>query len=163
MYLLQLLDWYAASMSVILVCLVEVVIVSYVYGIRRFVFDVEFMIGNKIGKWWCICWKYITPVILSVSLNSIHLHLNAFGCIKYDVNVRFSILCLLSCLSFNLQFIFVTTILFNTQVTYNKMAYPQWMIHIGWGSCLSSIICIPIYIIYKLSRMNGSLKKVRHC
>lgn len=66
MYMLQLLDWYAASMSVILVCLVEVVIVSWVYGMRRFVFDVEFMIGCKIGKWWCLCWKYITPVILSV-------------------------------------------------------------------------------------------------
>lgn len=59
-----------------------------------------------------------------------------------------------------LQFIFVTTILFNTQVTYNGMAYPQWLIRIGWASCLASIVCIPIYIVYKLSRMSGSLKKV---
>lgn len=71
MYILQLLDWYAASMSVILVCLIEIVIVGWVYGIRKFVFDIEFMIGTKIGLWWCLCWKYITPVILSVSFGGV--------------------------------------------------------------------------------------------
>lgn len=60
------------------------------------------------------------------------------------------------------QFIFITTICFNTEITYNGMEYPRWLIAIGWGSCLSSCICIPIYIIYKLSRMNGSIRKVNH-
>ncbi|KAJ4442270.1 hypothetical protein ANN_12136 [Periplaneta americana] len=32
MYVVQLLDWYAASISVILICLVEVVIVGWIYG-----------------------------------------------------------------------------------------------------------------------------------
>lgn len=55
----------------------------------------------------------------------------------------------------------MTTILFNTEITYNGMSYPRWLVLIGWGSCLSSIICIPIYFVFKLSKMNGSFKKVR--
>lgn len=121
MYLLQLFDWYAASISVILVCLCEVIIVGWIYGVKNFIRDIEFMIGNTVPKWWLICWKYITPTILS--------------------------------------FIFVTTILFNTELTYNGMEYPRWLIAVGWSSCLVSIVCIPIYFVYKLSKMNGSLKK----
>lgn len=56
----------------------------------------------------------------------------------------------------------MTTIIFNTEITYNGMDYPRWLIAIGWGSCILSIICIPIYFVYKLSKMNGSLKKVGH-
>lgn len=66
MYLLQLFDWYAASISVILVCLCEVIIVGWIYGVKNFIRDIEFMIGNAVPKWWLICWKYITPAILSV-------------------------------------------------------------------------------------------------
>lgn len=36
-------------------------------GCSNFVRDVEFMIGEKLHWWWPVCWKYITPVILSVS------------------------------------------------------------------------------------------------
>jgi solute carrier family 6 amino acid transporter-like protein 5/7/9/14 len=32
MYVVQLLDWYAASMSVILICMIEAVIVGWIYG-----------------------------------------------------------------------------------------------------------------------------------
>lgn len=66
MYLLQLFDWYAASISVILICLCEVVIVGWIYGVKNFIRDIEFMIGETVPQWWLICWKYITPVILSV-------------------------------------------------------------------------------------------------
>lgn len=62
------------------------------------------------------------------------------------------------------QFIFVTTILYNTEITYGGRSYPTWLVHIGYTSCASSIICIPIYILYKLTKMNGSIKKVmRNC
>lgn len=67
MYILQLLDWYAASISVILICLVEVIVVGWTYGVRRFVNDLEYMIQDKVHWWWPLCWKYITPIILAVS------------------------------------------------------------------------------------------------
>lgn len=66
MYFLQLFDWYAASISVILVCLCEVIIVGWIYGVKNFIRDIEFMIGARVEHWWLICWKYTTPIILSV-------------------------------------------------------------------------------------------------
>ncbi|XP_058840189.1 sodium- and chloride-dependent glycine transporter 1 [Topomyia yanbarensis] len=64
MYLLQLFDWYAASISVILVCIVEIVAVAWIYGVHEYVRDIEFMIGKRIEWYWIVAWKYITPLIL---------------------------------------------------------------------------------------------------
>lgn len=69
MYLLQLFDWYAASISVIMICFVEVFIVGWTYGMKQFVADVEFMIGEKVHWWWRLCWKFVTPIILLVQLH----------------------------------------------------------------------------------------------
>lgn len=149
MYLLQLFDWYAASISIILICLCEIMIVGWIYGAENFVRDIEFMIGHRVERCWLICWKYITPSILSVRSRKFVIF-NPRTCFELIFIVRSNIF----------QFIFVTTILFNTEVTYDGRQYPRWLIAIGWGSCVTSIICIPIYFVYKLSKMNGSLKKV---
>lgn len=68
MYLLQLFDWYAASISVILICFVEVFIVGWTYGTKQFLYDLEFMIQEKVHWWWPLCWKFITPIILLVGM-----------------------------------------------------------------------------------------------
>lgn len=68
MYWLQLFDWYAASISVILICLIETIIISRTYGMKNFVRDIEFMIDVKVERWWIICWQYITPTILAVRI-----------------------------------------------------------------------------------------------
>lgn len=70
MYWLQLFDWYAASISVILICLVEVVVIGWIYGLGNFVRDLEFMIADKIHWWWKISWKVTTPIILAVNSNN---------------------------------------------------------------------------------------------
>uniref|UniRef100_A0A182WHF4 Transporter n=1 Tax=Anopheles minimus TaxID=112268 RepID=A0A182WHF4_9DIPT len=121
MYLVQLLDWYSASISVILVCIVEVIAVGWIYGCDKFVRDVEFMIDRKVERFWIISWKFITPIVLS--------------------------------------FIFITTIVYNTEVSYNGLAYPRWAIGLGWASCLVSMLCIPGFAIYKLLSTKGSLMK----
>ncbi|KAF2894050.1 hypothetical protein ILUMI_12120, partial [Ignelater luminosus] len=112
MYLLQLFDWYAASISVILICLVEVFIVGWTYGTDNFVRDLEFMTQEKVHWWWPLCWKFVTPIILT--------------------------------------FIFMTSIAFNTTITYHGFLYPDWSIVLGWSSCAASMLCIPLYMGYKL-------------
>lgn len=64
MYFVQLFDWYVASISVLLICTIEIVIIGWIYGIENFIRDIEFMISNKIHIIWRLCWKYITPSIL---------------------------------------------------------------------------------------------------
>lgn len=68
MFILQLLDWYSASVSVILICIFEIVMVGWIYGVDNFINDIYFMIGKKPEKLWRYCWKYITPLILVVSI-----------------------------------------------------------------------------------------------
>ncbi|KAJ6649291.1 Sodium- and chloride-dependent glycine transporter 1 [Pseudolycoriella hygida] len=121
MYVLQLLDWYAASISVILICFLELLCISWFYGIDQFIRDIEFMLAAKLHWWWHVCWKYITPIIL--------------------------------------LFIFVTSILFNSNVTYDGRSYPAWAITCGWFSCLASIVVIPVYMLYKLLFTKGSISR----
>lgn len=118
MYIVQLLDWYSASISVIFICTIEILIVGWIYGVENFKRDIEFMLKEKVGTIWIIFWKYITPLIL---------------------------IC-----------IFFTTIIYNTNITYNGRLYPQWSIYVGWGTCLLSMICVPICMIYQLSKEKGN-------
>ncbi|XP_069698614.1 sodium- and chloride-dependent glycine transporter 1 isoform X2 [Periplaneta americana] len=119
MYVVQLLDWYAASISVILICLVEVVIVGWIYGCTSFIRDLEFMIEERIHTWWKVTWKYVTPTIL--------------------------------------VFIFITTVAFNTPVTYNGKSYPDWALALGWFSAIISMLCIPMGVVVMTARSRGSL------
>lgn len=66
MYWLQLFDWYSASITVILICLIEVVIVGWTYGVSNFVKDIEFMIQKNVHWYWIISCKFSAPLILSV-------------------------------------------------------------------------------------------------
>ncbi|XP_055642912.1 sodium- and chloride-dependent glycine transporter 2 isoform X2 [Toxorhynchites rutilus septentrionalis] len=67
LYLLQLFDWYSASISVILVCIVEVVIVGWIYGVGNFARDIGFMIDRPVERYWIVSWKYTTPIILTIT------------------------------------------------------------------------------------------------
>lgn len=66
MYILQLFDWYSSAIAVIVVCLVETIMVSYVYGIDMFMEDVEFMMNKRPSLYWKISWKYLTPLVMIV-------------------------------------------------------------------------------------------------
>lgn len=64
------------------------------------------------------------------------------------------------CLWLQLQFIFMTTVAFNSPVTYNGQRYPDWAHALGWIAALTSMICIPIGIIHTLSVSRGTLYQV---
>ncbi|KRX65672.1 Sodium-dependent serotonin transporter, partial [Trichinella sp. T9] len=48
-------------------------------------------------------------------------------------------------------------------LTLNNYEYPEWSLILGWIIWLSSIVCIPIYIIQALVRERGSIKSRLHC
>lgn len=53
------------------------------------------------------------------------------------------------------QFILVFTVIQYKPISYNDYVYPTWAISIGFLMALSSVICIPIYAIYKVCRSEG--------
>ncbi|XP_032591879.1 sodium- and chloride-dependent glycine transporter 1 isoform X2 [Drosophila grimshawi] len=68
MYILQLFDWYSSAIAIIVICLIETIMVSYIYGIDNFMSDVEFMLYERPAIYWKIAWKYISPVVLTFIL-----------------------------------------------------------------------------------------------
>uniref|UniRef100_A0A8C5IU05 Transporter n=1 Tax=Junco hyemalis TaxID=40217 RepID=A0A8C5IU05_JUNHY len=58
--------------------------------------------------------------------------------------------------------VFVFHVVNYKPLTYNKTyVYPWWGEAIGWVLALSSMLCIPCTVIYKLLRCKGSLREVR--
>ncbi|CAG5131873.1 unnamed protein product, partial [Candidula unifasciata] len=63
-YLLQIIDWYSATFSLMLISVVECVVISWIYGVQRFVKDIELMLGKQPCIGWQIMWKYVTPTLV---------------------------------------------------------------------------------------------------
>jgi len=64
MYVLQLMDWYSASFSVLIIAMIECVAINWVYGNSRFASNVKEMLGYLPHKVWLICWKFISPTVI---------------------------------------------------------------------------------------------------
>ncbi|XP_061449644.1 sodium-dependent noradrenaline transporter [Rhineura floridana] len=63
-YVLTLLDTFAAGTSILFAVLVEAIGVSWFYGVDRFSEDIQQMMGFKPGLYWRLCWKFVSPAFL---------------------------------------------------------------------------------------------------
>ncbi|KAK2155964.1 hypothetical protein LSH36_225g01061 [Paralvinella palmiformis] len=66
MYMLQLIDNYAATYSLLIITLFECIALNYVYGIKNFMKDISKMLDKKPFPelWWKVMWLGVTPAIL---------------------------------------------------------------------------------------------------
>ncbi|KAM6936515.1 sodium- and chloride-dependent transporter XTRP3 [Lycodopsis pacificus] len=55
---------YGANFSLLFVVLIEVIAVSYIYGIKRFEKDIEDMLGHRPNWYWKIMWAGVSPLLL---------------------------------------------------------------------------------------------------
>ena len=63
---MKLLDNYVATWSVLIICVVECLVVSYIYGVSRFLSDIQAMVGYRPWPIWTACWAVLTPSILVI-------------------------------------------------------------------------------------------------
>lgn len=66
-YMFELLDTTCASWNILVFAIVELILISWVYGIKRFMHNIEEMNIRIpiIMKWyWMACWSVITPTML---------------------------------------------------------------------------------------------------
>ncbi|XP_054740384.1 sodium-dependent nutrient amino acid transporter 1 isoform X1 [Anastrepha obliqua] len=63
-FVLNLVDFYGVSFTALILAIGELLAVGWVYGVKRFCADIEFMIGLKTGIYWRICWGIITPGLM---------------------------------------------------------------------------------------------------
>ncbi|XP_033724868.1 sodium- and chloride-dependent GABA transporter 1-like [Pecten maximus] len=66
MYVLQLVDWYIASVAFLLIVLLESSVLAWLYGSHRLSEDIAVMIGYPIPKFWQVFWRFITPCCILV-------------------------------------------------------------------------------------------------
>jgi len=64
MYILQLLDNYIATWSIIIICICECMIFTFIYGVDRLLDDIACMMGHRPHPFWKVFWSFITPVTL---------------------------------------------------------------------------------------------------
>ena len=68
MYVLQLIDSYAATFSALIIGMTEVCVIAWHYGVDRFMDDIRMMIGHypPPACYWRAIWKYGVPLIITV-------------------------------------------------------------------------------------------------
>ncbi|ESO00977.1 hypothetical protein HELRODRAFT_192511 [Helobdella robusta] len=64
-YVFQIMDWYCSTFSLMVLSLIECLAISWIYGSTRFYHDMHMMLGRTPSKWWAICWKAITPTLIT--------------------------------------------------------------------------------------------------
>uniref|UniRef100_A0A8C7ZVU0 Transporter n=1 Tax=Oryzias sinensis TaxID=183150 RepID=A0A8C7ZVU0_9TELE len=64
MYVFTLLDHFAAGTSILFGVLIEAIGIAWFYGVDRFSDDIKEMIGHRPGRYWRLCWKFVSPCFL---------------------------------------------------------------------------------------------------
>ncbi|KAM9185828.1 sodium- and chloride-dependent transporter XTRP3 isoform 1-T1 [Dugong dugon] len=63
-YWFDIFNDYAATLSLLLIVLVETVAVCYVYGLRRFESDLQSMTGCSLSWYWKVMWAGVSPLLI---------------------------------------------------------------------------------------------------
>uniref|UniRef100_A0A671EZ34 Solute carrier family 6 member 20 n=1 Tax=Rhinolophus ferrumequinum TaxID=59479 RepID=A0A671EZ34_RHIFE len=63
-YWFDIFNDYAATLSLLLIVLVETVAVCYVYGLRRFESDLQAMTGRSLNWYWKAMWAGVSPLLI---------------------------------------------------------------------------------------------------
>ncbi|KAI8499080.1 hypothetical protein Bbelb_235330 [Branchiostoma belcheri] len=64
MYFFQLVDFYAAAISIMIIALFEVIAISWIYGGNRLARNIEEMTGNKPWLYFIVCWYGLSPILI---------------------------------------------------------------------------------------------------
>ncbi|XP_049308962.1 sodium-dependent nutrient amino acid transporter 1 [Bactrocera dorsalis] len=67
-FLLNLVDFFGCSFIALFLAIGEIVTISWIYGVKRFCKDIEFMCDLKTGIYWRLCWAIFTPGLMFLVL-----------------------------------------------------------------------------------------------
>lgn len=86
-YVLTLIDEYAAGFATMINGIFMCIAIGWVYGVRQFCSDIKQMIGHSVGYWWKAMWKVISPIIITVRKSS-HLEEVTLSTVTLNVSHR---------------------------------------------------------------------------
>ncbi|CAG0887346.1 unnamed protein product [Darwinula stevensoni] len=132
-YVLQLMDVYGGGTAVIFIAIAECISIVWIYGLKRFCDDVEFMLGKRPGWYWKSTWFFFAPLVMLLVVE------------KRSVLAS--------------QFIFVYSLIMHQPLHYEEYDYPDWADGIGWFLALISVAQIPIWAVIAVIRSPGATFK----
>ncbi|CRK96984.1 CLUMA_CG010330, isoform A [Clunio marinus] len=62
---LELVDFYGSTLIAFILANAQLVGFCYIYGVNRLLNDVNFMLGYYPNFFWKICWRFITPILMT--------------------------------------------------------------------------------------------------
>ncbi|BFZ23381.1 hypothetical protein BsWGS_26420 [Bradybaena similaris] len=67
-YVVTILDHFGGDFAVLFLSCFEVISVMWVYGVMRFIKDIEYMLGEKPHGWpyWVFCWSIACPILIAL-------------------------------------------------------------------------------------------------
>ncbi|XP_049997389.1 sodium- and chloride-dependent transporter XTRP3 isoform X4 [Alexandromys fortis] len=63
-YWFDIFNDYAATLSLLLIVLVETIAVCYIYGLKRFENDLQTMAGRSLNWYWKAMWAFVSPLLI---------------------------------------------------------------------------------------------------
>ncbi|XP_059911232.1 sodium-dependent neutral amino acid transporter B(0)AT3-like [Gadus macrocephalus] len=63
-YWLEIFNTYVGSLPLLIIAFFEMTAVTYVYGIKRFSDDIEWMTGRRPNLYWQVTWRLLSPLML---------------------------------------------------------------------------------------------------
>ncbi|KAK2188075.1 hypothetical protein NP493_144g01024 [Ridgeia piscesae] len=67
-YLLNLVDYSVSGFPLLFVGLLECVALNWIYGYDKFADDISLMLGHAPNNYWKICWKFVSPIVIIVTI-----------------------------------------------------------------------------------------------
>lgn len=58
------------------------------------------------------------------------------------------------------QFVVIASTLTASRLKYDDYTFPYWSNILGWGLAMSSMLCVPLYALYKFLSIPGTIKEV---
>ncbi|GFS02000.1 sodium- and chloride-dependent taurine transporter-like [Elysia marginata] len=123
MYVFQLFDYYAASRILMVVATIECLVVAYVYGIERFLDNLQFMFGFQ-GNTFNKIFRKVVKAFWTVLSPTYTMAIFILGCVSYS------------------------ELTYKRKNFLYK--YPSWAIGVGWMLALISVILIPIFMVQRM-------------
>ena len=62
--ILGLVDFFGGGFIIFFLAMVEAIGVAWIYGLKKFIRDIKFMLNITIGIYWKFCWGFFTPLAL---------------------------------------------------------------------------------------------------
>ncbi|XP_055372366.1 sodium-dependent nutrient amino acid transporter 1-like [Condylostylus longicornis] len=68
LWMLNIIDNHGASMNCLILGIMELFVLSWIYGVNNICRDIKFMMNRSTGLFWRISWGFITPIIMTAIL-----------------------------------------------------------------------------------------------